>query len=81
MLWTQAKKQNAAPAPNQADFFEAKIIATGEPLLASIGLLDEDPANPRTEFPEADLDELAEDTRQHGILQPVVVGSWIWLPG
>jgi hypothetical protein len=29
--------------------------------------------NPRTEIPDAELDELAEDIRQHGILQPIVV--------
>jgi ParB family chromosome partitioning protein len=33
----------------------------------------EDSNNPRTEFPDADLEELAEDIRQHGILQPIVV--------
>jgi ParB family chromosome partitioning protein len=33
----------------------------------------EDPDNPRTEFPPAELQELAEDIRQHGILQPIVV--------
>jgi ParB family transcriptional regulator, chromosome partitioning protein len=32
-----------------------------------------DPQNPRTEVPEAELNELAEDIRQHGILQPIVV--------
>jgi len=35
--------------------------------------LYEDATNPRTEIPKADLDELAEDIRQHGILQPIVV--------
>ena len=45
----------------------------GHALLVPLGRLCEDPANPRTEFPEAELDELAEDIRQHGILQPIVV--------
>jgi ParB family chromosome partitioning protein len=39
----------------------------------AIHLLDEDRNNPRTEFPEAQLDELAEDIREHGVLQPIVV--------
>ena len=42
-------------------------------LAAAIDSLFEDPANPRTEFPDALIDELAEDIRQHGILQPIVV--------
>ena len=46
---------------------------TGEPLLIPLSALCEDPDNPRTEFPPAELQELAEDIRQHGILQPIVV--------
>lgn len=38
-----------------------------------IDRLSEDPNNPRTEFPEAEIDELAESIRQHGVLQPLVV--------
>jgi len=49
------------------------IAGTGQPLLVSISSLDENTANPRTEFPEAELAELAEDIRQHGVLQPIVV--------
>ena len=45
----------------------------GHALLVPLDRLCEDPANPRTGFPEAELDELAEDIRQHGILQPIVV--------
>ena len=45
----------------------------GRPLLVSVTRLYEDPNNPRTEFPEADLEELAIDMRQRGVLQPLVV--------
>jgi len=63
--WKQVKAERiASSSPARADFFEAKIA--GEPLVVSIDLLDEDSDNPRTEFPDADLDELAEDIRQHG---------------
>jgi len=41
--------------------------------MAPTANLYEDANNPRTEIPEADLDELADDIRQHGILQPIVV--------
>ena len=48
-------------------------VFNGQPLTAPTTSLFEDPNNPRTEFPEAELEELAEDIRQHGILQPIVV--------
>lgn len=47
--------------------------AAGQVLLLPITCLVEDPGNPRTEFPDGEIDELAEDIRQHGILQPIVV--------
>jgi len=72
MPWKQTRSESVVPsAPTQTDFFEAKT--SGEPLLVDIALLDEDACNPRTEFPDAELDELAEDIRQHGVLQPIVV--------
>lgn len=43
------------------------------PLMVPVTLLDEDPNNPRTEFPEAALEELAADIHQRGVLQPLVV--------
>jgi ParB family transcriptional regulator, chromosome partitioning protein len=45
----------------------------GVPLMLAVDLLREDANNPRTEFPEGELKELAEDIRQHGVLQPIVV--------
>lgn len=30
---------------------------------------DDAPINPRTEFPEGEMNELADDLRQHGVLQ------------
>jgi len=41
--------------------------------MVSTASLFEDPNNPRTEFPQVELEELAEDIRRHGILQPIVV--------
>jgi ParB family chromosome partitioning protein len=45
----------------------------GVPLLVSIDRLEQDPCNPRTEFPEEEIAELAQDIAQRGILQPIVV--------
>jgi ParB family chromosome partitioning protein len=41
-------------------------------MLVAVSLLYEDANNPRTEFPEAVLEELAADIQQRGILQPLV---------
>lgn len=61
------------PDISQFDLFAGKAVATGEPLVVRVELIDEDPHNPRTEFPDADIDELADDIRQQGLLQPIVV--------
>ena len=45
----------------------------GRPLLLAVSMLYEDPQNPRTEFPEESIAELAEDIRQRSVLQPLVV--------
>lgn len=45
----------------------------GRPMLVAVSLLYEDAHNPRTEFPEESIDELAEDIQQRGVLQPLVV--------
>ncbi|WP_341892212.1 ParB/RepB/Spo0J family partition protein [Variovorax sp. YR752] len=55
----------ALPAAPGASARSASMVPTAS--------IYEDCNNPRTEIPEAELDELAEDIRQHGILQPIVV--------
>lgn len=42
-------------------------------LRLAVARIDEDPANPRADFPQAALDELAADIRLRGILMPLVV--------
>jgi len=49
------------------------LAAEGHPLLVTVGCLEEDPANPRTEFPAEEIVELAQDIALRGILQPIVV--------
>lgn len=46
---------------------------SGIPRMVLTSQIDEDPANPRTEFPDAKVDELADDLRQRGILEPLIV--------
>jgi ParB family transcriptional regulator, chromosome partitioning protein len=42
-------------------------------LRLAVARIDEDPANPRADFPQAALDDLAADIRLRGILMPLVV--------
>lgn len=46
---------------------------TGQPTSISIDRIDEDPDQPRRNFDEQKLEELAESVRQHGVLQPIVL--------
>lgn len=57
-----------SPKPSTKD-----EVGAGRALLVPLDRLLEDPDNPRTEFPEPEIDELADSIRQHGILQPLVV--------
>ncbi|MEO8125416.1 MAG: ParB/RepB/Spo0J family partition protein [Burkholderiales bacterium] len=60
---------------DQPSLFDTKPMPTGEPLIVAIDRLDEDPSNPRTEFPQQGIDELAQDIAKRGILQPIVVSA------
>jgi len=48
------------------------LAAEGLPLLVAVDSLEEDPDNPRTEFPDEEIAELARDIAVRGILQPIV---------
>lgn len=45
----------------------------GLPRMVRTSQVDEDPANPRTQFPDSEVDDLAEDLRRRGVLQALVV--------
>lgn len=71
-----AEPRAVAPTPDVAA--NSVPIATpsgndGRPLLLAVSMLYEDAHNPRTEFPEESMAELAEDIQQRGVLQPLVV--------
>lgn len=60
---------------DQLNLFDGKPVPTGLALMVPIDRLDEDPDNPRTEFPPEAIDDLAQDIAQRGILQPIVVSD------
>ena len=49
------------------------LTVEGVPLMVPVDCLEEDPANPRTELPDEEIAELAQDVALRGILQPIVV--------
>ena len=61
-----------ASAPARSISLDTHAVE-GLPLVVSVDCLDEDPGNPRTEFPGEEIAELAQDIGQRGILQPIVV--------
>jgi len=65
-----AEKEQSAP---RAQALPASRRIKGLPLTVPIALIDEDPANPRAEFPDAELQDLAADIRLRGILVPLIV--------
>lgn len=73
-----ASKQAAAAsldfsALDLARLEEEVVKAAGEPLHVPWSEVYDDPDNPRTEYPEADIEELAASVKQYRILQPIVV--------
>lgn len=60
---------------DQLNLFEGKPVPTGLALMVPIEQLDEDPDNPRKDFPLEAIEELAQDIAQRGILQPIVVSD------
>ena len=52
---------------------ELRVAADGGRRTLPIEFIDRNPRNPRRDFREADLEELAASLRSHGIVQPIVV--------
>lgn len=51
----------------------APLTTTGIARIVPTSQIEEDPANPRTEFPDTEVDDLADDIGRRGILQALVV--------
>lgn len=60
---------------DQLNLFEGRPAPTGLALMVPVDQLDEDPDNPRKDFPPDAIEELAQDIAQRGILQPIVVSD------
>jgi ParB family transcriptional regulator, chromosome partitioning protein len=71
----EARQRARSPAPPSmsSTAIEGAQSSPGRALLVPLDRLIEDPNNPRTEFPQAEIDELADSIRLHGLLQPLVV--------
>ena len=69
----------------QLDLLEVTVVVdevspqpkatAGEPLMLAPTSLYADPNNPRIDVPQVELDELTDDIRQRGVLQPIVVSA------
>lgn len=77
--WSKSShlQMNLLDAPAATDEAASRSAAISTPArtasMVPTANLYEDVNNPRTDIPDAELDELADDIRQHGILQPIVV--------
>ena len=72
----ESAPQSVSPKPHAGAISPASSKLgghDGRPMLVPVSMLYEDAHNPRTEFPEDTLDELAADIQQRGVLQPLVV--------
>jgi ParB family transcriptional regulator, chromosome partitioning protein len=72
----EAVPQSVSPKPHSGAISlpSAKLgVHDGRPMKVPVSMLYEDANNPRTDFPEDTLDELAADIQQRGVLQPLVV--------
>jgi ParB family chromosome partitioning protein len=61
------------PARPQLAIHQPEGQASGEPLKVSVYEIDNNPYQPRKDFDEAEINQLAESLEHHGLLQPIVV--------
>ncbi len=64
---------SVSPPQPQLAIHQPDAQPTGEPLKVSVYEIDNNPYQPRRDFDEAEIDQLADSLEQHGLLQPIVV--------
>src|SRR5258707_13756659 len=69
---TPAPSHSVAPGGSAAAAAPAFSATPAGPLQIDIDLIEPSPYQPRTQFPEAALDELARSIQTSGIIQPIV---------
>ncbi len=69
----QAGSDAVIPTESDADWLLQQRLATKTPGKVDILQIDRNPFQPRLEFDEAELDQLADNLETHGLLQPIVV--------
>ncbi|HKD35814.1 MAG TPA: ParB/RepB/Spo0J family partition protein [Pirellulales bacterium] len=70
----QQSQQLTLHVPSDASGGEpAANASTGGSFLVSVQVIDRNPFQPRREFDEAEITELAASLREHGLIQPLVV--------
>jgi ParB family chromosome partitioning protein len=63
----------STPAKPQLALHQPDGQPVGEPLKVSVYEIDNNPFQPRRDFDEGEINQLAESLEQHGLLQPIVV--------
>ncbi len=61
------------PAAPHLAIHQPEAQPTGEPLKVSVYEIDNNPYQPRLDFGDTEIDQLADSLDQHGLLQPIVV--------
>ena len=70
ILYKEGKKPSKSEKPNK---IISKSISTGEYKIIPLDMMDASPLNYRKIFPKKELDELAANIKQHGIISSLVV--------
>ena len=80
-LLEEAEPLHASGGPRSVPAADAPAGPSAPPTRAPVELLRRNPDQPRRKFADAELQELADSVRQHGVLQPILVRPAPGAPG